>query len=203
MNRVSKYLASVCISCCAISLYAADASNTTNIKNTKNTKTTESNPTAQIDQLTQQMQLEKANNELLSEQVKSAKLQADLSNIQAHGDVADSSIQPSFSNDQASAHIGVVSNATKPRITGYIQGFKLLQVSGNANNPTAFIQYQGSVAQVQNGDVIADNWTVKRITSAYVLLENKAKKMTQKLYVAAPPQPSSERSDRNNFNQFN
>lgn len=162
-----------------------------------------------LDELNKQLQLLSAQNAISSQQLKAAEIKKDINkasgsysrnaNVVVQSNVAQTQNEQSNQNKPTNTVI-------TPQVTdSSITYFSLQKISGSLNNPTAFIAFNGSVAQVKKGDALANGWQVQKILPNTVMLENKGSgkvAKTMQLYLAQAKDYSASSRHQNQNNQW-
>ncbi|WP_203385224.1 hypothetical protein [Cysteiniphilum marinum] len=153
-----------------------------------------------LDQLSTEIQVEKARNELLAEKVKSANLTQQLGQYDTSGAyikvesvVIDS---PNGVSDQA-RKINQVNQATHAKKSSLNHAvvspnIELLSISYLGKNQHALMRFNGASAPVQVGDVLSDNLSVKAIHKTYVVLMDSDNGYERRLYLSHQSKSSEE-----------
>ncbi len=154
--------------------------NTTEISNHQSIETGESdkiNYAKELDRLNKQLQLIVAENAISDQRLKAVEINKKINSANAGslGETMTASHVPSHTEHAA------ISQTLAYAEVGY---FALQRITGSLSNPTAWIAFNNSVAQVQTGDQLNNDWKVKSISPSTVVLENPTTHKTMQLYLA-------------------
>ncbi|WP_203249697.1 hypothetical protein [Cysteiniphilum marinum] len=138
----------------------------------------------ELDRLNKELQLISAQNAISDERLKAVEIQRKINgnNVSNNGYlpvVNTAAVSSPSSRDRGDQLI----TGQTPQYSqiGY---FALQKISGSLQNPTAWIAFNNSVAQVKVGDSLAQDWQVKSISFNKVILEQTGTQKTMQLYVA-------------------
>ena len=133
----------------------------------------------ELDRLNKQLQLIAAENAISDQRLKAVEINKKINSANA-GSMGETMTASKVTSQTEHASISQTSAYVE---VGY---FALQRITGSLSNPTAWIAFNNSVAQVQTGDQLNNDWKVKSISPSTVLLENPTTHKTMQLYLAKP-----------------
>ena len=151
---------------------------------------------SQMTHLTKQAQLQAARNSLLNEQLKSAKLYDELKKVKSgsHTTVNRGKVNNAISSDQQV-------NTDSQDNHDLAAPFSLIRITGSAQSPSAWVAFNGSTAQVKEGDILTQGWQVKTILSNHVVLTNTKTHAQRNLYMASVQPRQAQANTNQGFNE--
>ncbi|MBK2124451.1 type IV pilus biogenesis protein PilP [Fangia hongkongensis] len=133
--------------------------------------------TQKMDVLTRDLQLTQAENAILAEKLKAAKLHYDINNI---GEERNTPITAPLRQNQPE-----ILHANSLQVQRAEPFFQLERITGALSHPSAWIYFNGTIAEVKKGGKLVGSWSVKSISPNSVVIVNTTSNETKQLYLAS------------------